>query len=84
MTTTTKTETIIMLTKIGQDGGTDIAVTTEGIPFHAESIARGYTEASRWEQWDCTTCGAQADNNPSRDGDRYDLHTYRHGHKATR
>lgn len=48
-----------------QDGCEIIAVALKGNFLHTYSLKQGYTEASRWRELDCTTCGASVDNNPS-------------------
>lgn len=80
----TAIKTIVKLTKPAQDGGEKIALALKGNSLHTYSLAEGYTEASRWQEWACTTCGAKANNDPARDGGDDDRHAARHGHTATR
>lgn len=80
----TATKTIVKLTKPAQNGGEKIALALKGNSLHTYSLAEGYAEASCWQEWACTTCGAKANNDPARDGGHHDRHADIHGHKATR
>lgn len=82
--TSNNLKTVLHMEKRNQLGDIDTAVVAVEPSTVAPIPPEGYAIVATWEEWTCTTCRTKTNNNPAQDEDRYDLHTFIHGHAATR